>query len=205
MYDANPRTHLARAKELYSRVEKTDYPRLRYVALDLRLAVETTLQEELTAHYTTYSETFGDLWRAKDFVAEIRRQSPDFEIKSRLIPIVAKAKAKFRDYKPLDLERLSKIHRGLNGHLHHLSRYDKSKAHDDRAAMLCTILEDAITELEALEKHPRVSVIFFGKDELFFQDVLTGKRTFEDFKRHIEAGHLKEFGFKEAHHLQENA
>jgi len=204
MYDANPRTHLARAKELFSQVERTDYPRLRYVALDLRLAIETTLQEELTAHYSTYSEAFANLWRAKDFVVEIREQCPDFEIKSRLIPIVARATGKLPKYKPLDLEQLCAIYRELNGHLHHLNRYDRSKASDDRAASLYAVLEKAINELQALQTRTRVSLLLYGKDERFFQDVLAGSRSFKDFQRHIETGHLKEYGFKKAHRLQEN-
>jgi len=203
MYDANPRRHLARAKDLLSRTESADYPRLRYSALDLRLAIETTFQEILSACYKEFLDRFGDLWRTKDFIREIRKQNRDFDLKNQLVPVVIRKKKKIADYLELDLDRLSSIHRQLSDHLHHLNRYDRKKGSADRAALLVALLQEATGYLEGLLKHPRYWVEFYDSDAWLFEEVLSGRRSLEYFIKYIETKHLKNYAVIDIHHLQE--
>jgi hypothetical protein len=205
LYDGDPRKHLTRAKDLLAGEAEASvrYPRLRYIALDLRLAIETTLQEELTASYSEFSSDFAGLWRAPDFAAEIRRQAPGFDLRSRLTPIVLRVgkRKRITDYRPIDLKELSKLHGQLSDHLHHLNRYDGKKGATDRAGNLRDVIDRTSSELTALLKYPRMGLQFHSSDQQFFEDVLAEKRPIEDFERHVAMGRLKNFTLKTpAHH-----
>jgi len=205
MYDANPRTHLARARELLSGAEPSDYAKFRYAALDLRLAIETTFQEILSACYQSFSKKYARIYRGKEFIAEIRAQNPDFELKNRLLPLVLYSKKKITHYPTLDLDRLSKMAGQLGDHLHHLGRYDAKKNAKDRIVMLRGLVAEVADHLATLLIQPRYWVQFYDADQKFFEDVLSGKRPVTDFERHIRSDRLRNFAIIDVHHLQEEA
>ena len=205
MYDANPRTHLVRATEMLSSAGLTDYCKLRYAALDLRLTIETTLQEILSACYSEFATKFESFWQTKDFIKEIRRQNPDFDLKNRLLPAVVAHKKKIADYPELDLDRLSSIHGRLGDHLHHLNRYDPKKAAAERPSQLAALVTEEAKYLTALLKYPRYWAVFYEHDDVLFREVLSGTRTVENFEKHIRDGKLKSFGVIDVHHHQEFA
>lgn len=200
MYDGDPRKHLSRAKELLSDQADLKYSNLRYAALDLRLAIETTVQEELTAWYIDFSDKFSGLWSIPDFAKEIRRQNTDFDLKARLTPIVLKQRKQIVDYRGMDLGWLAKRHGLLSDHLHHLNRYDSKKGSQNRADDLRKLLDSVIGELEKLLKYPRQGIQFHDQDERFFQDILLKRRPVEEFEKHIEHGFLKSVSIKNAEH-----
>ncbi len=204
MYDANPRRHLQRAKDVLSHTDPADYPRLRYAALDLRLAIETTFQEILTACYSEFLEKFKGLYQAREFIGEIRKQNPDFDLTNQLVPLVIYINKKISDYPKLDLNRLSSMNGQLGDHLHHLNRYDVKKGSKDRAAMLGVLLNETSGYLTSLLQHERYWVKFYDRDQKFFEDVLSGKQSMEAFEAHIKTGRLKSYMVKNVHHLQES-
>lgn len=205
MYDANPRRHLARAREHISAAKATDYAVFRYAALDLRLAIETTFQEVLSACYRNFSSKFSDLYQAKGFIGQIRAQNSDFDLKNRLIPLVLETKKKIKHYTPLDLDRLSSMAGKLGDHLHHESRYDRKQRSRDRVSMLRVLVAEIAEYLESLLKHPRYWIEFHDSDQKFFEEVISGTRSVADFERHIRAGRLRHFAIIDVHHLEEDA
>jgi len=200
LYDADPRKHLARMQLLLSAGRASDYIHLRYAALDVRLSIETTLQEELTASYSTFSDDFRAIWRTRHFEKVIRSQKPDFDLKNSVTPLVILKRKQIADYEAIDLTRLSDLHHELSDHLHHLNRYDYAKGSEDRASLLFTLIESTASYLAKLLKYPRIGVEFHGADETFFQSVVKKERSLEDFKQHIMAGRLKEVTLKSAQH-----
>lgn len=203
MYDANPRTHLQRVLTALRSDSRLSYQQLRYVALDLRLTLEATLLEELTASYHDFSPTFGEIWRFKTFTAEIKRQRPDYELRKRLTPIVSAAKKRIPDYQELDLELLEHIYRELGKHIHLVNRYNYDRASLDLASILRELLQTASAHFEKLLKYPRIGVDFHGQDKVFFDDVVSKMRTFEEFRQHIFDGKLRECTIKSPEHPQQ--
>jgi hypothetical protein len=207
MYDANPRTHLARVSAVLAAGAAVDYRTLRYAALDARLAIETTLAELLTSCYSGASTKFADLWRPKgrkgqpSFTDTIRTEEPDFDLINKLVPAVLRFKNKIQDYQPVDLDRLAEMHHKMGEHLHHWSRYKDGR---ERANDLAAALQEINSYLSQLLLHPRYWVEFHGKDQKLFEAVVAGTKTLESFVGHIEAGKLKEYSLKDVHHLQES-
>ena len=201
VYDANPRDHLSRARDMISGAQILDYAKFRYAAFDLRLAIETTFQEILSACYQNFSKTFAHIYQGKAFIAEIRTQNPDFDLKNRLLPLILQSKKKIAHYPALDLDRLSSMLGKLGDHLHHQGRYDTKKRSKDRIAMLRALVTEVADYLDSILQHPRYWVEFYDADLVYFEEVLSEKRSVADFEKHVAAGRLRNFAIIDVHHL----